>query len=78
MRVLFLYIIFTSISFAQQNQFKSIDELLTTANSVRLASGAPGPDYWQQKVDYKMEIELDEDKKTATFKKDFLNTSSFQ
>lgn len=30
-------------------------------NSVRLASGAPGPDYWQQQVDYTIRASLDAD-----------------
>lgn len=33
---------------------------LPPGNLVRLASGAPGPEYWQQQVDYVMEASLDE------------------
>ena len=29
----------------------------------RTASGAPGPSYYQQQADYKMEIELDDENK---------------
>ncbi len=32
---------------------------LPTPNRMRTASGAPGPDYWQQQVDYRIETELD-------------------
>ena len=32
--------------------FRQLDEILPTPTDVRLASGAPGPGYWQQKVDY--------------------------
>ncbi|HMO13692.1 MAG TPA: M1 family metallopeptidase [Pirellulaceae bacterium] len=32
---------------------------LPTPNRIRTASGMPGPDYWQQQADYKMEVELD-------------------
>ncbi|MDP7062361.1 MAG: M1 family metallopeptidase [Planctomycetota bacterium] len=32
---------------------------LPTPNSRRLASGAPGPDYWQQTVDYEIKASLD-------------------
>ena len=34
---------------------------LATPNTYRTASGAPGADYWQQQVDYKMKIRLDDD-----------------
>ena len=32
---------------------------LPTANSIRTGSGAPGPDYWQQRVDYVIRATLD-------------------
>ena len=31
----------------ETDPFRQIDDLLPTPNEVRLASGAPGPDYWQ-------------------------------
>ncbi len=34
-------------------------------NSLRLASGAPGPDYWQQQVDYTIRASLDTDTNTV-------------
>ena len=34
---------------------------MATPNTSRTASGAPGTDYWQQQVDYKMKIRLDDD-----------------
>ncbi len=34
---------------------------LPTPNTVRLASGMPGPDYWQQQVDYSMDIALNDE-----------------
>ena len=40
-----------------ENIFSPLD--LPTPNSRRLASGAPGPDYWQQQVDYKIKASLD-------------------
>lgn len=39
--------------------FRQLDEVLPTPTDTRLASGAPGPGYWQQKVDYDIEVELD-------------------
>ena len=34
---------------------------MATPNTYRTASGAPGADYWQQQVDYKMKIRLEDD-----------------
>ncbi|MEZ4970001.1 MAG: M1 family metallopeptidase [Flavobacteriaceae bacterium] len=43
-----------------QNKFKQLYEEFATPNTYRSASGAPGPDYYQQQADYKMDIELDD------------------
>ena len=43
-----------------QNKFKQLKELLPTPNLQRTASGAPGIKYTQQKVDYNMDIVLDD------------------
>ncbi|NNC49772.1 MAG: M1 family metallopeptidase [Flaviramulus sp.] len=45
-----------------QNKFRQMKDLLPTPNETRTASGAPGYAYTQQKVDYVMNIRLDEDK----------------
>lgn len=42
-----------------QDKFRQLDELLPTPNTYRTASGAPGHDYWQQKVDYEIDVTLD-------------------
>lgn len=42
------------------NKFRQMKDLLPTPNSQRTASGAPGHEYTQQKVDYVMDIRLDE------------------
>lgn len=47
----------------QENQFRQLYQELPTPNEYRTASGAPGPAYWQQRADYDMSIELDENKK---------------
>ncbi|MBT8220700.1 MAG: M1 family metallopeptidase [Bacteroidia bacterium] len=51
---------------AQQNpeakhgfKFEQLGTMLPSPNAYRGADGAPGPDYWQQKVDYKIECSLD-------------------
>ena len=42
------------------NKFKQLKEKFATPNTFHTASGAPGKDYFQQKVDYKMDIILDD------------------
>ena len=42
------------------NKFKQMYEEFATPNTYRSASGAPGPDYYQQQADYKMDIKLDD------------------
>ncbi len=44
------------------NKFKQLHEELPTPNSYRNASGAPGHEYWQQKVDYDIKVTLDDSK----------------
>ncbi|MCA9544781.1 MAG: M1 family metallopeptidase [Myxococcales bacterium] len=41
-------------------KFAQLDPELPTPDGVHLATGAPGPDYWQQRVDYRIEARLDE------------------
>jgi hypothetical protein len=45
-----------------QNKFRQLKDVLPTPNNRRTASGAPGYEYTQQKVDYVMDIVVDEDK----------------
>jgi hypothetical protein len=49
-----------------QDRFKPLDELWPQPTAERTASGAPGPAYWQQKVDYRINARLDEAKKLVT------------
>ncbi len=42
------------------NKFRQNYDLFSTPNMYRTASGAPGPEYYQQQADYKMDIELDD------------------
>ncbi len=44
-----------------ENRFRQLYNELPTPNVYRTASGAPGHQYWQQKADYQMSIELDDD-----------------
>lgn len=73
-----LLIIGMFISFASQNAFaqrdkninrsyfKQLDQELPTPNVYRAGSGAPGHEYWQQKVDYKIKLTLDDEKQRIT------------
>lgn len=48
------------------NKFRQMYDLLATPNMYRTASGAPGPEYYQQRADYKIDITLD-DKNTRLY-----------
>ena len=48
------------ISRYDTNKFSQMYDLLATPNMFRTASGAPGPAYYQQQADYKIDIELDD------------------
>ena len=48
------------------NKFEALGTILPTPNEYRTASGAPGPKYWQQKADYDIQCNLDEDKQILT------------
>nr|WP_315140050.1 M1 family metallopeptidase [uncultured Flavobacterium sp.] len=75
MKKIFLLFIFPAALLAQEkttptlpkqqgkydtNKFSQMYDLLATPNMFRTASGAPGPAYYQQQADYKMDIELDD------------------
>ncbi len=42
------------------DKFKQMYDLLATPTMYRTAAGAPGPEYYQQKADYKIDVELDD------------------
>jgi hypothetical protein len=44
----------------ESNKFNQMYDLLATPNMFRTASGAPGPAYYQQQADYKIDVELDD------------------
>uniref|UniRef100_UPI00404A2D38 M1 family metallopeptidase n=1 Tax=Flavobacterium sp. TaxID=239 RepID=UPI00404A2D38 len=43
-----------------ENKFSQLYDLFATPNMYRTASGAPGPAYYQQQADYKMDITLND------------------
>ena len=50
----------------QGKKFEQMGTILPTPNSYRSASGAPGHDYWQQRADYNIEVELDDEHQTIS------------
>lgn len=56
------------------DKFRQLEEILPTPNEYRAASGAPGNEYWQQRADYAIDVELDDvnqrlaGKETVTYK----------
>ena len=57
-------LLFSFFALAQDNtntsKFKQLSEILPTPNVYRTASGAPGHEYYQQKADYVINVQLDE------------------
>ncbi|BDX05047.1 M1 family metallopeptidase [Planctobacterium marinum] len=59
-----------------EDKFRQLDESLPTPNVYRNAAGEPGHQYWQQKVDYKISIALDEDKRRVTASEEIVYTNN--
>src|SRR5690606_12011462 len=49
-----------------QGKFEQLGTMLPTPNEYRTGSGAPGPRYWQQKADYVINVELNDDNQSIT------------
>ncbi|SHG45781.1 M1 family metallopeptidase [Flagellimonas flava] len=45
-----------------KGKFEQLEQLLPTPNQYRASDGSPGPSYWQQQVDYKISVVLDDTK----------------
>ena len=70
-RIFVLLLLFNlSVGFAQspqwQGKFEQLDQMLPTPNEYRSGSGAPGPQYWQQKADYTISVELNDENQSIT------------
>ena len=61
---------------SNNNKFKQLKDELANPNSFRTASGAPGRDYYQQKVDYVMDVELDDENKKIYGKEEITYTNN--
>ena len=49
-----------------QNKFKQLYDEFATPNMYRTGSGAPGPAYYQQQADYKMDLEINDETAVLT------------
>lgn len=69
-KILTLVLIFSSFLALGQSKwngkFEQMDNMLPTPNQYRTGSGEPGPAYWQQKADYKIKVELDDENQRVT------------
>jgi hypothetical protein len=48
------------------DKFAQLETMLPSPNNYRTASGAPGPNYWQQRADYNIKVRLDDAKQAVT------------
>ncbi len=67
--LIILAIAFTTTLPAQQKwqgKFEQLDQMLPTPNSYRSSSGAPGAEYWQQRADYVINVELNDENQSIT------------
>ncbi len=71
--LLFLSLVYCASLSAQKidpetahSKFEQLGTTLPTPNNYRSASGAPGQEYWQQRADYDIRAELDDEKQRIT------------
>ncbi|MCB9231821.1 MAG: M1 family metallopeptidase [Bacteroidia bacterium] len=55
-----------TLAFGQDNKFLPMDAEWPTPDLSRTATGAPGPDYWQQQADYKIAVTLHEKERSIS------------
>jgi len=62
------------------DKFRQLEEVLPTPNDYRNAAGEPGKEYWQQQVDYKIDVTLDEQKRhiSASQTVTYINNSPYR
>ncbi len=69
--LIIIVIAFSTTVNAQQQQkwqgkFEQLDQMLPTPNSYRSSSGAPGAEYWQQRADYVINVELNDENQSIS------------
>ena len=76
-RILLLASLLPALAFGQnQNKFAQLEQELPTPNEYRNAAGAPGHNYFQQKADYKIEVEIDDETQKLTGKETITYTNN--
>jgi len=71
-QLVFLFLMIASIGVTAQEankwqgKFEQLDQLLPTPNEYRSGSGAPGPRYWQQRADYVINAELNDNNQSIS------------
>jgi hypothetical protein len=63
-----LLLLWSSSAFSQEGKgkFEQLGSQLPTPNKYRAASGAPGSKYWQQRADYVIDVEVDDNTQMLT------------
>jgi hypothetical protein len=57
---------FSGLAQPSQGKFEQLGNVLPTPNSYRAGSGAPGEAYWQQRADYVIDVELNDETQVLT------------
>jgi hypothetical protein len=64
--MLFSFTVNAESLYDTNDKFRQLEEILPTPNDQRIASGAPGPKYWQQRTQYVIEATLDDNEQKIT------------
>ncbi len=75
-KIILVFLTIPFVAFNQENKFAQLEQLLPTPNEYRTASGAPGHNYYQQKADYKIEVELNDTEQIISGKETITYTNN--
>lgn len=65
--LIFILSLLSTAALAQwQGKFEQLGEVLPTPNTYRSSSGAPGVNYWQQRADYVINVEVNDETQLLT------------
>lgn len=67
--LLVIFIFVQTSAFSQgkyEKKFEQLGTMIPTPNTYRTGSGAPGPSYWQQKADYEIDVEINDNNQLLT------------
>jgi len=66
LNLIFLFTIIDAAGQEWKGKFEQLGEMLPTPNTYRSSSGAPGPAYWQQRADYAIHVEINDQNQVLT------------